>query len=231
MKPSGTRVVPITLAILLLAASASAGKIVPVNGAGSGVFTFDQPAVVSSGTIAHVVFIGDAAGDNTFKLYYAAVDKSANFKDAGATQADILLTAAVAIDNGSKYRDVRHPQIAVRKTRRAGGAFPGRPDRLRHRGIQAVPGAHRPPQQHRDVADRGRDPRFRLHRARREPRRSGLPGGDLRQHPAHRLRGLVDRVQQCVLHKGRDRQRGRRGRPHPAFRATTPAGGSSPFPG
>ena len=127
MKPYGTRVVPITLAILLLAANASAGKIVPVNGAGSGVFTFDQPAVVSSGTVVHVVFIGDAAGDNTFKLYYAAVDKSANFKDPDATQADILLTAAVAIDNGSKYRDARHPQVAVRETNELVVLFQGVP--------------------------------------------------------------------------------------------------------
>lgn len=113
MKPSGPAILPIVLSILLLAASANAAVILPVNGAGTGVFTFDQPSVAVSGKTVHVAFIGDGEGDGTFKLYYAAVNGSANFQSSSATQASVLLTPAVAIDNGSAYDDVRHPQIVT----------------------------------------------------------------------------------------------------------------------
>ncbi len=113
MKPSRIPVLPIVLSILILAASANAAVILPVNGAGTGVFTFDQPSVAVYRTAVHVAFIGDAEGDNTFKLYYAAVNGSANFQSSGTTLADVLLTPAVAIDNGAVYDDVRHPQIAA----------------------------------------------------------------------------------------------------------------------
>jgi hypothetical protein len=127
MKPSGSRILPIALSILLFAAVADAAAILPVNGAGSGVFTFDQPSVVANGTAVHVAFVGDAEGDNTFKLYYAAVNGSAEFQSAAATQASVLLTPAVAIDNGSGYDNALHPQIAVLDANRLVVVFQGVP--------------------------------------------------------------------------------------------------------
>jgi hypothetical protein len=127
MKPSRNPVLPIVLSILLLAASANAAVILPINGAGTGVFTFDQPSVAVHGTAVHVAFIGDAEGDNTFKLYYAAVNGSANFQNSGTTLADVLLTPAVAIDNGAAYDDVRHPQIASWDANRLVVVFQGVP--------------------------------------------------------------------------------------------------------
>ncbi|MBE0602464.1 MAG: hypothetical protein IH611_02405 [Deltaproteobacteria bacterium] len=127
MKPHGSRILPIALSILLFAAVANAAAILPVNGAGSGIFTFDQPSVVTYGTAAHVAFVGDAEGDNTFKLYYAAVNGAAEFQSAAATQASILLTPAVAIDNGAGYDNALHPQIAVWDANRLVVVFQGVP--------------------------------------------------------------------------------------------------------
>jgi hypothetical protein len=115
------------LAILLFAATASAELIVPVNGTGTGVFRFDQPSAVAYDSAAHVAFIGDADGSGACKLYYAAVDRDAPFRDADATQSDILRTAAVAIDNGSVYEDVRHPQIVARSSGKLIVVFQGVP--------------------------------------------------------------------------------------------------------
>ena len=127
MKSHGSRILPIALSILLFAAAANAAAILPINGAGSGVFTFDQPSVVANGTAVHVAFVGDAEGDNTFKIYYAAVNGSAEFQSATATQASILLTPAVAIDNGPVYDNALHPQIAVWDANRLVVVFQGVP--------------------------------------------------------------------------------------------------------
>jgi hypothetical protein len=129
MKLPFRRIVPpaVILFTLLLASGAGAQAIVPVNLPGTGSFRFDQPSAIAFGSIAHVAFIGDAAGDNTFKLYYAAVRSDAPFGNINATQADVLATPAVAIDNGSKYRSVRHPRIAVRSDGRLIVVFQGIP--------------------------------------------------------------------------------------------------------
>lgn len=127
MKPSGSRTLPIALSILLFAAAANAAAILPVNGAGSGVFTFDQPSVVTNGTAVHVAFVGDADGDNTFKIYYTAVNAAAELQSATATQAGILLTPAVAIDNGPVYDNALHPQIALWDANRLVVVFQGVP--------------------------------------------------------------------------------------------------------
>ncbi|MBP2676119.1 MAG: hypothetical protein H6Q84_2959 [Deltaproteobacteria bacterium] len=127
MKPYGTRILPIALSILLFAAAANAAAILPVNGAGSGIFTFDQPSVATYGTAAHVAFVGDAEGDNTFKVYYAAVNGAAEFQSAAATQASILLTPAIALDNGAGYDNALHPQIAVWDANRLVVVFQGVP--------------------------------------------------------------------------------------------------------
>lgn len=127
MKPSRIPALPILFSILLLAASANAEVILPINPAGTGVFTFDQPSVAVHGSAVHVAFIGDAEGDGAFKLYYAAVNGSANFQSSGTTLADVLLTPAVAIDNGAAYDDVRHPQIAAWDANRLVVVFQGVP--------------------------------------------------------------------------------------------------------
>lgn len=127
MKPSRTTVLPFILSILLLASSAVAAVILPINPAGTGVFTFDQPSVAVYGSAVHVAFIGDAEGDGAFKLYYASVNGSANFQHSGTTLSDILLTPAVAIDNGAAYDDVRHPQIAAWDANRLIVVFQGVP--------------------------------------------------------------------------------------------------------
>lgn len=108
-----------------LAAAAWAEGIFPVNDAGTGSWVFDQPSVVANGAVLHVAFVGDSAGgvfnaDNTVntslntRLYYAAVNGGANFRNKATTRTEVLLTAPVAIDNGDAYTDARHPQIALR---------------------------------------------------------------------------------------------------------------------
>lgn len=137
MSLSRYRAVPIALAAftLLFASIASAAFVVRVNGTGSGIFTFDQPSVLVSGWVAHVAFIGDAAGDNTFKLYYTAVNGRSDFQKATVTQSDILLTPAVAIDNGSRYTGARHPQIALQTSGRLIVLFQAVPTRTGATGV------------------------------------------------------------------------------------------------
>jgi hypothetical protein len=103
--------------ILGIAATARAEAIFSVNVAGAGNWVFDQPSVVSNGTVIHVAFVGDnTAGPATTntRLYYAAVNGAADFANKTTTRAQVLVTAPVAIDNGTAYTDARHPQIALR---------------------------------------------------------------------------------------------------------------------
>ena len=105
--------------ILGLAAGASAEGIFPVNGTGAGNWVFDQPSVVANGSLLHVAFVGDNAtgADNASlntRLYYAAVNGGADFKNRATTRANVLVTAPVAIDNGDAYSNARHPQIMMR---------------------------------------------------------------------------------------------------------------------
>lgn len=104
--------------ILGIAATARAEAIFPVNGVGAGNRVFDQPSVVSYGSVVHVAFVGDNtvgadASPNT-RLYYAAVNAGADFTNKATTSAQVLVTAPVAIDNGAAYTNARHPQIAMR---------------------------------------------------------------------------------------------------------------------
>ncbi|MGB7631705.1 MAG: hypothetical protein WBM29_11585 [Candidatus Deferrimicrobium sp.] len=113
-------VIAITLG---LAAAAWAEGIFPVNDPGNGIWVFDQPSVTAYGSVLHVAFVGnDAAGvfnaDNTVntslntRLYYAAVNEGADFTNKVTTRSQVLLTAAVAIDN-ALFHQARHPQIAL----------------------------------------------------------------------------------------------------------------------
>ncbi|HEX7523883.1 MAG TPA: hypothetical protein VF357_06755 [Candidatus Deferrimicrobium sp.] len=110
-----------------LAAAAWAEGIFPVNNTGVGNWVFDQPSVVASGSTLYLAFVGnDAAGalniDGTAntslntRLYYAAVNGGADFKNKATTRTQVLLTAPVAIDSGDAYTNARHPQIALRST-------------------------------------------------------------------------------------------------------------------
>ena len=104
---------------LCLAAAAWAEGIFPVNDPGTGSWVFDQPSVVPNGTVLHLAFVGDnaAGADNASlntRLYYAAVNGGADFTNKTTTRSQVLVTPAVAIDNGDAYTDARHPQIALR---------------------------------------------------------------------------------------------------------------------
>lgn len=114
MNPFRRRISLFASAILLFAATAGAEAIFPVNDAGSGTWAFDQPAAVTNGSRIHVAFLGDAAGSGQFRLYYAAVEGGADFVSKSTTRSQVVVTPAVAVDNGSLYTDARHPQIAVR---------------------------------------------------------------------------------------------------------------------
>jgi hypothetical protein len=115
---SCTRFLLVFASILVLAAAARAEGIFPVNNAGTGNWVFDQPSVVTNGSLLHVAFVGDStagadASPNT-RLYYAAVNGAADFTNKLTTRAQVLVTSPVAIDNGAAYTGARHPQIAMR---------------------------------------------------------------------------------------------------------------------
>jgi len=101
-----------------LAAGAWAEGIFPVNDAGSVNWVFDQPSVVANGTVVHVAFVGDsdtgADSSPDTRLYYAAVNGGADFRNKLTTRTQVIVTAPVAIDNGDAYTSARHPQIALR---------------------------------------------------------------------------------------------------------------------
>jgi hypothetical protein len=102
------------------AAAAWAEAIFPVNEMGTGSWVFDQPSVVANGSVVHVAFVGNNATDagdpslNT-RVYYAAVNGSANFTSGATTRSQVLVTAPVAIDN-ALFNNARHPQIALRSS-------------------------------------------------------------------------------------------------------------------
>src|SRR5512139_560169 len=120
MQPYVRRFLPVFAATLLFAAGAQAERILEVNEPGAGPRVFDQPSVAASGNTIHVAFVGSTAvsADNTVntdgaRLYYAAVNGVADFTSAATTRSQVIVTPAVAIDNGP-YICARHPQIAVR---------------------------------------------------------------------------------------------------------------------
>jgi hypothetical protein len=103
-------------AILGLAATAGAEGIFPVNDAGTGNWVFDQPSAVTDGSVLYVAFVGDngtgADSSPNTRLYYAAVNGGADFTNKLTTRSQVLVTAAVAIDN-VLFNQARHPQIAL----------------------------------------------------------------------------------------------------------------------
>jgi len=117
MTPFFRRFLPAFAAVLLFAAAAGAEAIFPVNDTPLVPGVFDQPAVVANGSILHVAFVGDNTSGNlsnpSTRLYYAAVNGAANFANKALPRSQVLVTPAVALDNGS-YSQARHPQIAIR---------------------------------------------------------------------------------------------------------------------
>jgi hypothetical protein len=111
-----SRILLVIAATLGLAAAAWAEGIFPVNDPGTGNWVFDQPSVVAYGSVLHVAFVGNnATADNASlntRLYYAAVNAGADFTNLATTRSQVLLTAAVAIDN-ALFNSARHPQIAL----------------------------------------------------------------------------------------------------------------------
>ncbi|MBP2684375.1 MAG: hypothetical protein H6Q79_2414 [Deltaproteobacteria bacterium] len=127
-----SRFLLVIAAAACLAASAWAEGIFPVNdrGAGPTPWVFDQPSVVANGSVLHVAFVGDStAGADTTntRLYYAAVNGSANFASKSTTGNQVRITAPVAIDGAAGYFDARHPQIALRSAAEAVILFQARP--------------------------------------------------------------------------------------------------------
>ncbi|HEX7519617.1 MAG TPA: hypothetical protein VF325_04985 [Candidatus Deferrimicrobium sp.] len=100
-----------------LATAAWAEGIFPVNDAGTGNWVFDQPSVVPNGSVLHVAFVGDNAagvdGSPNTRVYYAAVNGGVDFTNKLTTRSQVIVTAAVAIDN-TLFNHARHPQIALR---------------------------------------------------------------------------------------------------------------------
>jgi hypothetical protein len=112
-----SRFLLVIAAIVGLAARSWAEGIFPVNDQGTGSWVFDQPSVVANGTVLHIAYVGDNAtgadsSPNT-RLYYAAVNGGADFTNKLTTRNQVLVTAAVAIDN-TLFSQARHPQIALR---------------------------------------------------------------------------------------------------------------------
>ncbi len=113
-----TRFLLVIAATLGLAASAWAEAIFPVNDNGTGSWVFDQPSVVADGSVIYVAFVGNdntGAGNPSLntRLYFAAVNGSANFANSATTRSEVLVIAPVAIDN-ALFNNARHPQIALR---------------------------------------------------------------------------------------------------------------------
>jgi hypothetical protein len=113
MNPCHRRCCTIAFAMLLIAATAGAEAIFPVNDSGSGTWAYDQPAVVADGSLIHVAFIGDSTGTGQFRLYYAAVVGTENFADNTTTRSDVVAIPATVIENGAQFSDARHPRIAL----------------------------------------------------------------------------------------------------------------------
>ena len=113
-----SRFLLVIAATVVLAATAWAEGIFPVNDAGTGAWVFDQPSAVGNGTVLHVAFVGDSAagaeGTPNTRLFYAAINGAADFRNKATTRSQVLLAAPVAIDNGDAYTGARHPQIALR---------------------------------------------------------------------------------------------------------------------
>jgi hypothetical protein len=103
---------------VVLAATAWAEGIFPVNDPGTGAWVFDQPSAANNGTVVHVAFVGDSAagaeGAPDTRIYYAVINGVADFTNKATTRSQVLLAAPVAIENGDAYTGARHPQIALR---------------------------------------------------------------------------------------------------------------------
>lgn len=121
------------LALLLtfiLAAPAQAEITIPVNDNNTGVF--DQPSAVLDGATVRTAFIGDVAASGVFKIYYSAVNGSANFQNLALVRDNtVILTPATAVDNAAApndpYYDARHPKILMRSLTQAVILFQARP--------------------------------------------------------------------------------------------------------
>ena len=103
-------------ATLCLAASAWAEGIFPVNDPGTGSWVFDQPSAVANGSVLHVAYVGDAAagadGSPNTRIYYAAVNASADFANKATVRSQVVVTPPVAIDN-ALFNNVRYSVIAL----------------------------------------------------------------------------------------------------------------------
>ncbi len=129
------KVLPTVLCALALAAmagTAAAEKTVAVNDpAVPGVF--DQPSAAVSGSVVHVAYIGADNVAGPFRVYYAAVNGSADFKNLSLTRdtSGFLITPPVAVDNtdagNDPYADARHPRIAVRSSNEVVILFQAKP--------------------------------------------------------------------------------------------------------
>jgi len=113
------RILLVIAAAIGLATAARAEGIFPVNAPGAGSWVFDQPSLAASGTVLHVAFVGDnaagaGASPNT-RVYYAAVNGSADFSNKATTREQVLVTAPVSIDN-ALFNHARHPQIVLRSS-------------------------------------------------------------------------------------------------------------------
>jgi hypothetical protein len=113
-----SRFLLVIAAAVVLAATARAEGIFPVNDPGTGSWVFDQPSAAANGTVIHVAFVGNgtvgADGAPDTRLFYALVNGAADFRNRATTRSQVLLAAPVAIESGEAYTGARHPQIALR---------------------------------------------------------------------------------------------------------------------
>jgi hypothetical protein len=113
-----SRFLLVIAAAVVLAATARAEGIFPVNDPGTGAWVFDQPSVAVNGTVIHVAFVGNstigADGTPDTRLFYAVINGAADFRNKATTRSQVLLAAPVAIESGEAYTGARHPQIALR---------------------------------------------------------------------------------------------------------------------
>lgn len=122
-------------AIALVAAMATvagAEKTVSVNDP-SVPGVFDQPSVAVRGSICYVAYIGASTTAGPFRVYFAAIDGNANFRDLSLTRdtPGLLVTPPVAIDNtapgNDTYVDARHPEIGMLSSTEAVILFQAKP--------------------------------------------------------------------------------------------------------
>ncbi len=118
------------LGATLFAAAARAELTFTVND-NSAAGVFDQPSVAMHGATTHVAFIGAAGPTGPFRVYYAAINGSADFSNLTLARGNFLTTPQTAVDNAAAgndlYYDARHPVIAVRSATEAVIFFQAKP--------------------------------------------------------------------------------------------------------